>query len=449
MYLRKLEITGMKLLRDFGLSFDQPDGAGHRPWTVLIGRNGTGKTAVLQAIALAAMGSRQVNSLADASTDHLQDRRPGAPELNIFASFSFSELAGRNGALPGLERPSKDLRLCSTVWQSQGSTLLAALSDYADSDENSKVPDPLDQARDQQRAHWFVAGYGPSRYLPDTAGAPNLKNPPLARLRPLFAPGSQAISTAFVDHFALEEASEKARTYVKLLSDALFIDPDVLPGIKRIEQAGRGGVKTSKSLQTGPRFEDIRGLKMPAAALGHGFQSTIAWIADLVGHVILEAQADIHPSDMRGLVLVDEIDLYLHPTWQVRFVSALKKTFPNLQFVVTTHSPLMLASLDPRTDQVVQLELDESSGSVKPTVINEDPRVMTASELLRTYFELESVHPGEVGKLLVDYRYLASNPYRTDQDDHTLEQWEKTLRAAGIDPHYSPVARREFKRAGT
>jgi len=47
-------------------------------------------------------------------------------------------------------------------------------------------------------------------------------------------------------------------------------------------------------------------------------------IADLVGHIVLEAQGPIEASEMQGLVLVDELDLYLHPVWQVGLVSALR-----------------------------------------------------------------------------------------------------------------------------
>jgi predicted ATP-binding protein involved in virulence len=46
-----------------------------------------------------------------------------------------------------------------------------------------------------------------------------------------------------------------------------------------------------------------------------------------------------------GIVLIDELDTYLHPTWQRRIVDALKKAFPRIQFVITTHSPFIIQSL--------------------------------------------------------------------------------------------------------
>jgi predicted ATP-binding protein involved in virulence len=45
-----------------------------------------------------------------------------------------------------------------------------------------------------------------------------------------------------------------------------------------------------------------------------------------------------------GIVLIDEVDIHLHPTWQRKILNQLRQTFPNIQFIVTTHSPLVAAS---------------------------------------------------------------------------------------------------------
>ncbi len=453
MYLETLEVTGLKLLRDLRLDFLGADAA-RKKWTVLIGRNGTGKTSVLQAIALAAMGRRQINDLARPALPHLRDRRKNAPDLKIEATFSFSNLAFEMGVFPGLREPKNgSVKLLSqATMRGKKASLLDASSRYTGADyDPAKTPDPLDSARDEKLKLWFVAGYGPGRFLPESSYQPNLDFPQLARLKPLFDPRAPAVSTAFTNHFGRANggAPTKARRYVKLLNRVLFDHPDVLPMIERIERRGTGGVDETTVLQETPRFEQQIGNaleKIPAVGLAHGHQSTIAWIADLIGHVTLEATTEISPEDMRGLVLIDEIDLYLHPTWQVRFVRALKETFPNLQFIVTTHSPLVLASLDPKEDQIVRLEADPVTGNVRKEVMPGDPRVLTSAELLRTYFDLDDVHPDPVGRMVRDYRYLASNPYRDDEDDMRLSQWRDALKKAGVDPGYEPVRKQVFAR---
>ena len=60
-----------------------------------------------------------------------------------------------------------------------------------------------------------------------------------------------------------------------------------------------------------------------------------------------------------GIVLIDELDMHLHPTWQMHVVSNLKGAFPNLQFIVTTHSPFIVQSL--KADELIILEEDIQS----------------------------------------------------------------------------------------
>ncbi|MCP4702749.1 MAG: AAA family ATPase, partial [Gammaproteobacteria bacterium] len=53
------------------------------------------------------------------------------------------------------------------------------------------------------------------------------------------------------------------------------------------------------------------------------------------------------PRETPGIVLIDEIDLHLHPAWQRNIVTSLKETFPKIQFIATTHSPFIIQSLRP------------------------------------------------------------------------------------------------------
>ena len=76
-----------------------------------------------------------------------------------------------------------------------------------------------------------------------------------------------------------------------------------------------------------------------------GYRAYIGWIADLLYHICMGAPSGRKLIDNRGIVLVDEIDLHLHPRWQVSLIPKLKQVFPKLQFVATTHSPMVLPGL--------------------------------------------------------------------------------------------------------
>src|SRR5258708_7320913 len=121
MYVRRLHVQNLKRLRDFRLDFrhaGQP-----RMWTVLIGENGTAKTTLLQAIALAATGSKQVNTLAGPVVRHLRDRRSGA-NLEIEVEFEFTRLASGHDVHPLLKKLPKQLGLSSDVSLEPDSTSL-------------------------------------------------------------------------------------------------------------------------------------------------------------------------------------------------------------------------------------------------------------------------------------------------------------------------------------
>lgn len=79
--------------------------------------------------------------------------------------------------------------------------------------------------------------------------------------------------------------------------------------------------------------------------LSEGERTIIALVADIARRLAI-ANATARPLDGDGIVLIDEIDLHLHPRWQVEILGRLRSTFPSTQFIVATHSPLVLAGVD-------------------------------------------------------------------------------------------------------
>ena len=72
--------------------------------------------------------------------------------------------------------------------------------------------------------------------------------------------------------------------------------------------------------------------------LSEGYKSTIIWLYDLVSRLIENQQEAKELADLKGIVLIDEIDLYLHPKWKYKFVHSLREVFENIQFIMVTHS---------------------------------------------------------------------------------------------------------------
>lgn len=100
---------------------------------------------------------------------------------------------------------------------------------------------------------------------------------------------------------------------------------------------------------------DHEGL-VPFDYLSDGYRNMTGIIADIAHRASrLNPHFSAEAAKLtQGIILIDEIDLHLHPKWQRRIVSDLKQTFPQIQFIVSTHSPFILQSLDP--GEVIDLE---------------------------------------------------------------------------------------------
>ncbi|WP_224366950.1 AAA family ATPase [Hyalangium versicolor] len=430
MYLLNLEISGLKLLRDFRLSPRDEQGR-PRMWTVLIGENGLCKTSILQAIAMAASGYVRANQLADVPS--LPDRRRTDAELSIRADFTFSEALHGIREYPGLgTRPPSPPIITSSLTVAPGHNILKGYSRYVPSGVQ-EGSDPIEDVRSLNLPLWFVAGYGTSRLLPRPLSSDKAEDPILSRLNPLFDRG-RLIGTGFAD--LLEDPREFARTL-----RAALIESQLLPRATDVELRGRGGVKSASDLVEKHRFElkiGAESLKLPATWLSQGYQSTIAWIADIIGQVFSEAGGPVALAEMEGLVLIDEIDLHLHPKWQLGLIPTLKRVFPKLQFIVTTHSPMVLPGLS--REEVVILRPDDE-GNVVAQESPETPALLTGSEIYRLFFGIDRLHPANLGADLQRYSFLIADPLRSDSEDAEMYRLQERLAKAGVDPGWEPVQR--------
>ena len=141
---------------------------------------------------------------------------------------------------------------------------------------------------------------------------------------------------------------------------------------------------------------------------------------------------------MEGTVLVDELDLHLHPTWQVRLIPALKTVFPKLQFIATTHSPMVLPAL---AAEEIYLLSQGPDGSVVAQPSAQSPALLTGSELFGAFFEIRKLYPDALGDKLHRYGYLASDPTRSAEEDVAMRALRAELEAAGATFDWEPVPR--------
>lgn len=140
--------------------------------------------------------------------------------------------------------------------------------------------------------------------------------------------------------------------------------------------------------------------------LSDGFRSILSMVADLAYRMVrlnpfLGRRAIL---DTPGIVLIDEIDMHLHPSWQQTVLLDLQKAFPKVQFIVTTHSPQVLGSVPPDSIRVLEWEkefvgvrrVNFSLGATSYQILQDIQNVQPRSEKLpivqhlKRYLELVS-----------------------------------------------------------
>ena len=164
---------------------------------------------------------------------------------------------------------------------------------------------------------------------------------------------------------------------------------------------------------------------MPLNVLSQGTQSLVQWLAHLL---IGLAEYYDYPDDIEdrpGVLIIDEIDAHLHPSWQRRIIPALTEHFPNLQIFCSTHSPLMLAGL--KTGQVQLLRRDDN-GKVTVSRNEQDIVGWSADEILRSFLNVPSPTDLETLHSIERLQQLRQSDELTGEQAQELERLEETVR---------------------
>jgi len=131
-----------------------------------------------------------------------------------------------------------------------------------------------------------------------------------------------------------------------------------------------------------------RGTKVSFNHLSDGYRSTLIWLCDLISRLSSNQPNIKDLKQYKGIVLVDEIGVFLHPRWEYSIVKKLREIFPNIQWIFTTHSPIII--LGASTDAVIY-RLYKEDGLTKITKPYEEQLNMTANSLLTSIlWRLES-----------------------------------------------------------
>jgi energy-coupling factor transporter ATP-binding protein EcfA2 len=342
-YIKSLSLKNIKGFRD--LKFDFSRGGADTSlagWTVITGDNGSGKSAFLKSVALALSGADAARSLQPSysgwRTYGLEEDE--ISEISIEIQRSEENDFFSTGGQPGTGKFPATIRFLG-----EGRSTFPEPHNLRNGRTHLT---PTRTVWASNARGWFCCGYGPFRRVfgASPEAMRQMVAPTTERFVTMF---QEAASLAEVDqwlrdlkHKELEKRPEEVRKFAivtKVLNDGF------LPNDMRISHVDSDGLW----------LRDKSGAILSWYEMSDGYRAALALVADILRHIINAYGIDGLTEETEngniivnkpGVVLIDEVDAHLHPLWQQKIGFWLKERFPKIQFLVTSHSPLVCQAAD-------------------------------------------------------------------------------------------------------
>lgn len=371
-------------------------------WTLLVGDNGVGKTTLLQCLSW-----MRPTPYYPPGTDTQQGIQPWLNDRDTADIAMLLRDGARRTSLRAkmVETPDLTSSLQAAVHVETGIKLSARNNTLERVDLNGNHP--------KSTVEPFIITYAANRHMGKQNADELPKSPPGDLLR--------EDNTELVDAFdvlsKLDYSALKGNADSKALLDSMNEAlASILPFIGDV---GEIDILDPKESSDGLRFRTQYG-NVPLDGLGLGHRTVTAWIIDLAWRLIQHYPESTEPLAEPGVVLIDEIDLHLHPLWQRKIMTQFSATFTNVQFVATTHSPLMITSMS----EVNVAVLKESTLGDHVSIDNE-PGVVEEwrfDQILVNLFELETARSLRVEALMKERESLIEKPRKSLQEKARLRE---------------------------
>jgi predicted ATPase len=334
MYIQRVVLENLKGFKSLDFSFVRPDGC-LPGWTVLTGDNGSGKTAILKAIALALVGPDVGRALQPSLRGWI---REGCSEAKVEVQVRVQDqdkfTTGRRA----------DSFWAEIELQKNGGPEISMKS----GSKRRGIKSSLNGPWAENTGGWFAAGYGPFRRLYGASPeAQRLMSGPnrVARFATMFKEDATLLECEIwlrdLSHKSLEERPRETRVLSQVCT---LLNDDFL----------RNGLRVERVDSDGLWLRDAAGTILSLSDMSEGYRAALALMIDILRHMdqvygdqnLVESNEEGLIVPHAGVVLIDEIDAHLHPAWQREIGFWLKKRFPLVQFLVTTHSALVCQAAD-------------------------------------------------------------------------------------------------------
>ncbi|MCC9062458.1 AAA family ATPase [Flavobacterium piscisymbiosum] len=328
-YFYSLELEGVNCFKD-KQTLDLSDGKGnYSPWTIILGDNGTGKTTLLKVL------------------DRMQPDS-AAVDLKKLKIDSQGKIFLPQYFISGIEGTFKNM--LSELKEKSISVLLKLINngEFRKVEVSSNI-DNLDSLYDERFSNSFLISYGASRRMSKST---SLKTSVSSKFTSLFDDKIELINAEewLLQKETLSDLAEphskiKFKRDLELVKNLL---KDVLPDVSNIgiKPVNEKNPNLLIEVQTSYGLVNLRDLSF-------GYQTLTALIVDIAANMMDKYLNSENPLAEPVIILIDEIDLHLHPKWQRTVVDKLSYHFPQAQFIVTAHSPLIVQSAQDKDANIV------------------------------------------------------------------------------------------------
>lgn len=402
MLLKEVDIQNFRIIEKCKFEFDSK-------FNLIIGNNGTGKTALLEAITVGLGGF--LAGMDDIKTIHFSKddvRRQG----NLMGEGSYDIKYFTPTSVECIVKGNHDniswTRTKSSV-KSSRTTTPKNISHYASdlvNDDESILPIICYQSAgrmwSQKRDKW----------------------------QDVFK-GNYSRSVGYTDCLATESNIKLLTNWCKKMEEVSWKQNRKIAEYEEVKKAvGRFMAILEKHDLNSTIFYDKRTMELvyssegeiiPVRLMSTGYRSLIGMIADIAYRmaVLNPNLKDQIIEKTDGIILIDEIDLHIHPKWQWSIVDALMKTFPSVQFIATTHSPIIIASC--RNKNIISLfDSDSSTSAVEVGInTNRSPYGWQVNDVLKKFMDVDERQP-ELKVKLNKVKELTLKKIRNELNDSEL-----------------------------
>lgn len=325
--------------------------------TVFIGVNGAGKTTILKALSLAVLGPRDsINSKAF-----------------LLRSFGVPNTVNSQVTLIATVDGVEYTNTVTLSYESDVGEVKVIGSSFKALYKNLSTLKNLILCLGEQRNH---SSANEKQNLE--------KSPRILDLLPLLRGDDQSCMKDFTSWWANLEATKLISPDNQNIINLCFEIFSKFMG-EEIESAGLKKVKPNTELW----LKYDTGKLLPFHLASQGYQSVMGWIGFIIQRMI-EANEDYPlPLNQPSIIIIDEVDQLLSVKWQQNIIGILKSFFPNTQWIISTHSPMVLTKLDKK--QVVQLH--ERDGKIVAETNEVDLWMWQYGDIIRQYFDVSTLIP--------------------------------------------------------